>query len=177
MWQIFAEASIVAIIGCTLLFGGMAILFLAVRIPREVRAFVDESPYELDMNRPQRLNLGIVLFVAQAVQVFVVSLMIGLFFTILGMLIITPQTASSWTTAPVEVLAQLRLFGARLYLTEELLRVAAAIAAFSGLYFAISVLTDATYREEFLEELAEELRGTLRARQEYLQLLRPGRDD
>ena len=41
---------------------------------------------------------------------------------------------------------------------------AGAIAAFSGLYYAIAVLTDSTYREEFLEELTREMRETFRAR-------------
>ena len=48
------------------------------------------------------------------------------------------------------------------------LRVSAAIAALSGLYYAIAVLTDATYREEFLEEITVEMRETFAARGEYL---------
>ena len=36
-------------------------------------------------------------------------------------------------------------------MTDQLLRVSAAISAFSGLYFAISLVTDADYREEFLD--------------------------
>ena len=40
----------------------------------------------------------------------------------------------------------------------------AAIAALSGLYYAIAVLTDATYREEFLEEITVEMRETFAAR-------------
>jgi hypothetical protein len=56
----------------------------------------------------------------------------------------------------------------------ELLRVAAAIAAFSGLYYAIAVLTDATYREEFLSELTDEMRASFAARVSYLAALRSG---
>jgi hypothetical protein len=55
-------------------------------------------------------------------------------------------------------------------LTLELLRVSAAIAALSGLYYAIAVLTDATYRGEFLEELTAEMRATFVDRVEYLAL-------
>ena len=44
----------------------------------------------------------------------------------------------------------------------------AAIAAFSGLYYAIAVLTDSTYREEFLNEVTDEMRATFVARAEYL---------
>ena len=52
----------------------------------------------------------------------------------------------------------------------ELLRVSGAIAALSGVYYAISVLTDDRYREEFLEEIAGQLRETFVARAQYLAL-------
>ena len=44
------------------------------------------------------------------------------------------------------------------------------IAAFTGLYFAISMLTDDVYRREFLEELTSEMRQSFRDRAEYLRL-------
>ena len=34
------------------------------------------------------------------------------------------------------------------------------LAAFSGLYFTVYVLTDATYRSEFFDEVVGEVRGT-----------------
>ena len=46
-----------------------------------------------------------------------------------------------------------------------------AIAAFTGLHFAISMLTDEVYRREFLDELTGEMEDTFRARAEYLRLL------
>jgi hypothetical protein len=54
--------------------------------------------------------------------------------------------------------------------TEELLRVAGGLAAFSGFYFAIAMLTDSTYREEFLAELTGQMRESFQARAEYLRL-------
>ena len=55
-------------------------------------------------------------------------------------------------------------------MTRELLRVALGLGAFSGFYFAIAMLTDSTYREEFLEELSSEMRASFEARAEYLRL-------
>ncbi len=43
-------------------------------------------------------------------------------------------------------------------------------AAFTGLYFAISMLTDDVYRREFLDELTSEMRESFRQRAEYLRL-------
>ncbi len=44
------------------------------------------------------------------------------------------------------------------------------LAAFSGFYFAVAMVTDSTYREEFLEELTEEMEVQLQGRTAYLQL-------
>ena len=52
--------------------------------------------------------------------------------------------------------------GDQFELTEELLRVAGGLAAFSGFYFAVAMLTDSTYREEFLDELTAEMRRASR---------------
>lgn len=55
-------------------------------------------------------------------------------------------------------------------MTSELLRVAMGLAAFSGFYFAIAMLTDSTYREEFLTELTAEMGDSFAARAEYCRL-------
>lgn len=60
------------------------------------------------------------------------------------------------------------LFGRELALTDQLVRLSVGLAAFSGLYYAIAVLNDKTYREEFLAELTAEMRETFLLRAEYL---------
>ena len=56
-------------------------------------------------------------------------------------------------------------------LTEELLRVAAFLGAFSGLAFTVSLVTDQTYREEFRSDVTHELRQVLAVRLVYLDSL------
>jgi hypothetical protein len=80
----------------------------------------------------------------------------------------TGPTVEAFVGTPPHVLATLHLWGREMLLTEELLRVAGFLAVFSGLYFAISVLTDTTYREEFLEEVVGEIREALAVRAVYL---------
>ena len=46
----------------------------------------------------------------------------------------------------------------------------AAIAALSGLYYAIAVMTDSTYRAEFVDELTDEMREIFAERAAYLRL-------
>jgi hypothetical protein len=170
-WQIFPGVTTPIYFLIIGLFVALGSLFLAVRIPAEARRLErDASDAAPPLERRQRLNVGLVMFVSQAVQVLIVSAALGAFFVVFGLLAITQDVAEGWIGAPVNVLFDFELFGERLELTEELLRVAGGLAAFSGFYFAIAVFTDSTYREEFLEELTAEMRSSFRAHAEYMRL-------
>jgi small neutral amino acid transporter SnatA (MarC family) len=145
--------------------------FLVVRVPREARRLEDEAGEGTPpLKRPQLFNVGLVMFVSQGVQVIIVSLVIAAFMVAFGLLTVDASIQAEWTGQPVNELFSFRLFGERLELTEEMLRVAGGLAAFSGFYFAVAMLTDSTYREEFLTELTDEMRQSFRARAEYLRL-------
>lgn len=167
MWQVFSDLPDHALIEVAGLQVAIGSLFLIVRIPREVQAIEDAVHAGPPLDRRQRLNVGLVMFVSQALQVLVVTLAIGLFFVAFGALAITDEVIKEWTghAAPENLLT---VFG--LSVSVELIHVSAAIAALSGLYYAIATLTDATYREEFLAEVTEEMRATFLARVEYLAL-------
>jgi hypothetical protein len=170
-WQIFPGVTTPIYFLIIGLFVAVGSLFLAVRIPAEARRLErDASDDAPPLERRQRLNVGLVMFVSQAVQVLIVSAALGAFFVAFGLLAITQTVAEGWIGEPVNVLFDFELFGERLELTEELLRVAGGLAAFSGFYFAIAVFTDSTYREEFLEELTAEMRSSFSARAEYMRL-------
>ena len=62
-------------------------------------------------------------------------------------------------------------FGVRLGMTTELLEAAGFLAGFAALQFTVSLLSDASYQEEFLHGLREELREALAARAVYLQVM------
>jgi hypothetical protein len=170
-WQIFPGVTTPIYFLIIGLFVALGSLFLAVRIPAEARRLErDASGDAPPLERRQRLNVGLVMFVSQAVQVLIVSAALGAFFVVFGLLAITDQVREGWIGDPGNVLLDFNLFGERLELTEELLRVAGGLAAFSGFYFAIAVFTDSTYREEFLEELTAEMRSSFRDRAEYARL-------
>jgi hypothetical protein len=149
----------------------LALVFLVVRLPREARRLEREagegSP---PLRRRQLLNVELVMLVSQATQVLVVSLMIGAFLVVFGVLAVDDGLRVDWIDTPGNELVHFELFGERLELTGELLRVAAGLAAFSGVYFAIAMFTDNTYRQEFLDELTAEMRESFRDRSEYLRL-------
>jgi hypothetical protein len=171
MWQIFATLSDFAY-ACTLaLFVLLGSAFLAVRVPLETRRLEREAGADgPPLSRSQRFNVGLVLFVSQALQVLFVSLSIGIFFVVFGMLAIDEVARESWIGEPVDVLVTVSVGGDQFELSAQLLRVAGGLAAFSGFYFAVAMLTDSTYREEFLEELTDEMRVSFQRRAEYLRL-------
>jgi hypothetical protein len=171
MWEIFSSPTrgvYAAMIG---LFAVLGIAFLAVRLPREAKGLEREVGSDsAPLSRRQLLNVGLVMFVSQGVQVLLVSVMIAIFLTVFGVLAVDDSIRTRWIGNPGNVLVHFHLFGERLELTSQLLRVAVGLAAFSGFYFAIAIFTDSTYREEFLDELTGEMRRSFKQRSEYLRL-------
>jgi hypothetical protein len=73
---------------------------------------------------------------------------------------------------PDDVYFTIAWFGDDVQVNEALLRVATGVAAFAGLYYAVTILVDAAYRDQFVDSLTVELRDTFRRRSEYLELQR-----
>ncbi len=175
LWQVFAtlpDQSLLLLVALFMLLGSA---FLIARIPHEVASLEKEAggggP---PLRQRQRFNVGLVLFVSQSLQVLLVALAVAIFFVIFGLLTIGADTVSSWITHPADVLFEFHLAGREAAMTRELLRVAVAIASFTGLYFAISMLTDDLYRREFLNRITDEMKQTFVRRAEYLKLLGKG---
>jgi hypothetical protein len=171
LWGIFSNPTR-GIYALTL--GLLALLgtaFLAVRLPREARALEREVGQEsAPLRRRQLFNVELVMFVSQAAQVLLVSLMIAAFLTVFGVLAVDESLREDWLGTAGNELLSFNLFGERLELTGQLLRVAVGLAAFSGFYFSIAIFTDSTYRQEFLEELTAEMRRSFKERTAYLRL-------
>jgi hypothetical protein len=171
MWQVFSRMPDAFLILVGVLFVLAGSVFIAGQIPREVRELEEGAGSEgPPLENPQRFNVGLVMFVGQALQILVVSLAIGAFFVVFGSLAVGADVREAWEVEGEGVLVSLTLFGQPLQVTEALLRVSGGIAAFSGLYYAIAVLTDSTYRQEFRDELTEEMADSFAARAEYLEL-------
>jgi hypothetical protein len=139
---------------------------------RDVAGADDEV---VPVDRPllrQRFNIGLVALFSQAIQITATVLAIFGFFVLFGVMAISPETAAGWIgTTTVHELAELTITGRRLVLTEPLLRVAGFLAVFAGMYFTVVLSTDATYREEFSEDIGPELRQTLAMRRLYRRAL------
>ncbi|MGI9601588.1 MAG: hypothetical protein ACR2QE_06875 [Acidimicrobiales bacterium] len=148
---------------------------------REVQDLCVASPYSAvdpptgddpdpdPLTRGAKLNLGLLLFVAQITQVLLVALMIGLFYVAFGLFTVREPTIVQWTTlAEVDVWWRAQPFGHEVVLTRPLVVVSALIASFSGLQFAVSAINDEAYRREFRAEITREIRESLAVRTRYL---------
>ena len=145
--------------------------FLLTRVPREVRTLERDVGAEGPaLSTRQRLNVGLVMIVSQALQIALVSLAAFSFFVVLGVLMVNAEVRQTFMGDAGHVVLEFDLFGEPVEVTRELLRVSGGIALFSGLYWAVAVLTDSSYREEFLAELTGEMRQSFRERVAYLEL-------
>lgn len=193
VWQVSAELAGPFYWISLGIFLAVGVLFAVIRLPKEIgelsgfeswdvlaarvygtpaealaRTTVRPSTEAPSLSRRQWGNVGLVVLFSQALQVLLVTVMVGAFLVGFGLVAVTGPTVEAFVGAPPHVLATVHLWGREMVLTEELLRVAGFLAVFSGLYFAISVLTDTTYRREFLEEVVGEIREALAVRAVYL---------
>jgi hypothetical protein len=170
MWQVFSGMNTATVIATGVLLVVVGSAFLAVRLPREVAHIESDMAAGPPLRRRQRLNVGLVLFVTQALQIALVAVAVGAFFVAFGALVISAEVIESWTGTDGREIFSLDIGDIDVRVTVDLLRVSAGIAALSGLYYSVAVLTDSTYREEFLEELTGDLRSIFADRARYLEL-------
>jgi hypothetical protein len=196
VWQVASALSREVLWGTVTFFVVIAIVFLLARLPEELRrvnsevtnefvlrscrntpleeaadelsAVSADGPGPVPLSRRQWANLLLVLLFSQAVQVVLLSLAIWAFFVAFGKVAISESVIEAWIgKAPTTG----RLFGLSIPgVYNELLQVAIFLAAFSGLYFTVYAVTDATYREQFFTEIVDDLEASIGVRSAYLAL-------
>jgi hypothetical protein len=173
IWQVFTatgSATYWTAIGMFVLLG---MGFLVVRLPSVVREVQAESHLgDVPLRRRERLNLALVALISESLQVAFVSGAVWLFYVLLGALLVSAEVRGAWLVQPTPVIWDVAWFGERVQVTAALLRVATGVAGFAGLYYAVTILVDAAYRDQFVDTLSEQLRETFERRSEYLDLLR-----
>jgi hypothetical protein len=170
-WQLFGDASDVIFYAGAGMFALITAIFLIVRLPGSVRDLERASTLEVPLRRRQRVNVALVIFLAQALQIAFVGVAIWLFFMVFGALLVSPEIRQDWIGTTGRLLFTVPFFGEELGITHELVRTAAGVASFSALYYAVASAVDSTYRDEFVERLTQQLQDTFRERAEYLELL------
>jgi hypothetical protein len=164
-WQVFTATSERRYWAAVAMFVVLGTVFLGAELPgtvREVeaRSSVDDG----SLRRSERFTLAAVGFISQALQVVLVSAAVWLFYVVLGSLLVSIDVRDSWLGYPGRTLAEVPFFGERVRVTYELVRVANGVAAFAGLYFAVTILRDSEYHEQFVDALSGPFRETLARR-------------
>ncbi len=200
IWQVVNDLPLVffaivvgslALIGVTFLAGSMTGAIQSLRFFEtwsEVRAELDGTPLEpcdtsdfdgsprkVPLGRAARTNLTLRLVVGLSAQVLLVTGLIFGFYVLFGLLTVREDTILQWTTLGDQdmvsiTLGSLTVGGERIILTALHLVTAGIVASFSGLQFAVSLVTDETYREEFVEDSNSEVRQAIAVRAAYLRL-------
>jgi hypothetical protein len=190
IWQIVADLPMAALAGMVGLLVLVGSAFVLLRVPRELAALArfaswtevhdhaagtplagvippdgQAEPGDQTLRTRERVNLGLMLFLGQAVQVLLVTIAIGAFYVAFGLFALPAETLGEWLGRTPEQLSPLSVAGN--HLTRELLVGAGMVAAVAGLQFTVAALTDATYREEFYSDVTRDLRTALAARTLY----------
>jgi hypothetical protein len=180
MWQLFAMVPTPRYVTAVALFLVIGLVFLVARLPdgvREVQSTIDLAGRPL--TRSQRVNLSLVILASQGLQITLVAALVWLFFTTFGALLVDVSVVEAWTTTTRDPLFSISWLGGgaddRIVVTAQLLRASLGIAAFSGLYYTVAMLVDATYRDEFMAELTDQVRSTFAVRTRYLDLTEAAR--
>jgi hypothetical protein len=175
IWQMFSTVPTVRYAAAIVLFFVIGLLFLSMRLPTSVREVQDQVDLAgVPLSRFQQINLALVILVSQCLQILLVALLVWLFFAVFGALLVDVQAIETWTALPPDRLWHFDLFGEEVVVTSQLLRSSLGIGAFAGLYYTVAMLVDATYRDEFMSELIDQMRSTFHIRSEYLELVGKG---
>jgi hypothetical protein len=114
------------------------------------------------LNGRQGRNLLVMLAIRQLVQAALIGVALFAFFVLLGIAVVTPETAEQWIgAAPVYSTLWPQV-------PVALLRNATLFAAFGSMYFAVLSMTDAEHRREFFAPIIDEVERTLAVRAVYL---------
>ncbi|MCW2761443.1 MAG: hypothetical protein JWR85_1644 [Marmoricola sp.] len=201
VWQLAASLDGGVLWLTVLLFAAMALVFLLTRLPEELDGSDDQvdadhlrrachgTPLEGEVESLlrdgaverlgadgvrvagyERANLLLVMVIVQAVQVLVLAAAVFLFFMVFGAIVMSEEVMKIWVPDGTHHLAWLP------NVSVELVQVSVFLAAFSGLYFTVVVLTDETYRVQFFTGVRAELDRAVGVRAAYL-ALRNGRAD
>lgn len=181
------------------LFALFTVLFLLYRLPDEVQRVaahddhetvaeavagspveavaerVELHPGKVELDRRQRANVLMVLFVGQMLQVVLLSFLVFVFFLGFGLVTFSADDLREWTNSGPHPLS---LFGLGHYvesylgitIDRSLFQVSIFLAAVSGFFFSVSSLTDDVYKEQFYARMNHELETAIQVRRVYLAL-------
>ena len=126
------------------------------------------------LERRERVNVAVALFVSLAIRVLAVGVAVTAAFLLFGVLIVDRALTAEWVGQDPHVLFSLSLSGREIVVSEALVRVATTLGAFASLYFTGVALGEARNREEFLDDELDRVGRVMAARAYYRGALEAG---
>ncbi len=188
MWQIAGALDRSRLWLVVAVFATLAVLFMIAMLREELRGMVDQMttgrlpglPADLadldtanataapeQLSRGERANIMLVLFIAQAMQIVMLVVLVFCLLIGLGVLAVHSSVVDAWLGEGKSVDFG-TLFGIELPLPNSLVQLSIFLSVFCGLYFTASATTDPLYRQAFFEPLVADVRVSLAVRQAYL---------
>jgi hypothetical protein len=112
----------------------------------------------------QRRNLMLMLFIAQAIQMLSLAVVVFAFFVVFGSIAIRPSVIEVWVGAPPHYTGPFHL------ISDQLFSVAIFLSGFAGLYFTVQAVIDQNYRREFFSRIEHDLQRAIGVRKVYVAL-------
>jgi hypothetical protein len=112
----------------------------------------------------QRRNLMLMLFIAQAIQMLSLVVIVFGFFVVFGSIAIRPSVIEAWVGEKPHYTGPFHL------ISDELFSVAVFLSAFAGLYFTVQAVIDQNYRREFFTRIQDDLQRAIGVRKVYVAL-------
>ena len=191
VWQVAGPLAGIRLWTVIGLFALLGVVFIVGRVPSETRliesttsaatvvkacegtpladlaASVQGIETPVPLSRRQWANVGLVMTVAQLVQVSLFAVVVWAFFVLFGTLAIPFELQSLWLggLTTVDVVWSI---GDGYGVTKELLRTATFLGAFAGFYVTIYTATDSAYREHFYDRIRQDLERSLYVRRVYV---------
>jgi hypothetical protein len=193
VWQVTSSLTGGVLWQAVLVFAVIGIGFLVARLPEELEEYdaqltadrvlascagtpVESAAADLEITEKmldrhsdvvglERGNLVLVLLIAQAIQVLLLSIAVWIFFLVFGSVAIQDQVIEDWVGHPPHYAGGFGL------VSVELVQVSTFLAAFAGLYFTVYAVTDGNYRKQFFTRIRRELERAVSVRLVYRSLL------
>lgn len=199
VWQVTSTLKGGVMWQAVLLFAAIGVGFLLARLPEELEEYdavltpeslvaacrstpLEAAATEVELTDEaleqhsdvvglERGNLVLVLLIAQAIQVLLLSVAVWGFFLVFGSVAMTDDVIKSWVGHEPHYVGWFGL------VSRELVQVSTFLAAFAGLYFTVYAVTDQNYRVQFFTAIRHELERAVSVRLVYRTLLGDTRRD
>ncbi|RFA17951.1 hypothetical protein [Subtercola boreus] len=164
LWEVVNALPAVRLAGVVWVFALLGLLFIVPVTRTELIGLGNAADATPELSRLERVNVTVVLVLAQSLQVVIFSGLVCVFFTGLGSIAFTPAVLDVWLgpgRAPLE------LAGVRLPVDAALVKTAVFLSCVSSLNFLISATTTASYRSAFYDPLFDDAKKALAVRAHY----------